>query len=129
MPEGQNIVENLAEVTAAFKVMREVLKLTWDVNANLGEGRQNVQLALEEADRQLEIAEATFAKSLGYPLCRCQFPPTIMLKIGYTRAPNPRNPDIDVHQCPKCGSKDCGGRKFSQTVNLVSNATGEELPG
>ena len=49
--------------------------------------------ALQQAERQLKIAEAQAAKGLGYQLCQCTFPPQIMLFTG----------DEDHFRCPECG--------------------------
>ena len=48
----------------------------------------------EQAERKLKIAEAQAAQDLEYELCRCTFPPQIMLSKDGTR-----------WECPKCGSE------------------------
>lgn len=62
-----------------------------------GSGKEAVIEALEkaeQAERKLRIAEAQAAQDLGYELCRCTFPPQIML-----------SKDGRHWKCPKCGSE------------------------
>ena len=41
--------------------------------------RERLVRALNEFERSLELANAKLANELGYPLCRCVFPPKPML--------------------------------------------------
>ena len=41
--------------------------------------KERIRRALDEAERSLELANAKLAHELGYPLCRCVFPPKPML--------------------------------------------------
>ncbi len=53
---------------------------------------------ISEAETAFTIAEAKAAQELGYDLCRCSWPPQIMLvetQSGHI-------------SCPKCGKKDVG---------------------
>lgn len=54
---------------------------------------KELQSQLEEAVRKLETYDSEIAKTLGYELCKCTYPPQIML---FDRA---RNSDV----CPSCG--------------------------
>ena len=49
-------------------------------------------VSLDQAERALQIAEASAAKELGYHLCQCSWPPQIMLRV----APN-------TFRCRGCG--------------------------
>lgn len=57
------------------------------------EDRQRLSRQLQEAERQLALAEASTAKELGYDLCQCTFPPNIML---YQQ-------EKTANICPSCG--------------------------
>jgi len=50
---------------------------------------------LKEAESAFRIAEAQAAKGLGYKICKCTWPPQIMLSIGI-------HDDREKYQCPKC---------------------------
>jgi hypothetical protein len=50
---------------------------------------------IAKAEEALKTSEAELAKALGYRLCRCEFPPPIMLWKKEERA------DF----CPKCGDR------------------------
>ncbi len=52
---------------------------------------KDVDQALEQAERQLKLAESQVAQGLGYELCRNHFPPEAML-----------SPDNHQWRCPKC---------------------------
>ena len=60
---------------------RAVLELMRSASALLPKGRDHDTIAkrLDEADRALALANAKLARDLGYPLCRCVFPPKPML--------------------------------------------------
>jgi hypothetical protein len=56
------------------------------------------------------IAEAELAKAFGYELCKCDFPPTPMLTVGYfnwNHGANKKEGD-PVYECPKCGYNTAG---------------------
>lgn len=60
-----------------------------------GSKSQELEDALTKAENKLKLSEATFAKDLGYPLCKCTWPPQIMISIG----------EVDYGQkykCPGC---------------------------
>jgi hypothetical protein len=60
---------------------RAVLELMRSASEFLPKGRDRDAIAkrLDEADRALELSNARLARELGYPLCRCAFPPKPML--------------------------------------------------
>lgn len=62
---------------------------------------------MEEADNKLCVAEAQLAQAPGYPLCRCTFPPTLMLAVGAGWDIR-QQARIDIHECPVCGRDDNG---------------------
>jgi hypothetical protein len=60
---------------------RAVLELMRSASALLPKGRDRDAIAkrLDEADRALDLSNARLAHDLGYPLCRCAFPPKPLL--------------------------------------------------
>lgn len=60
-----------------------------------GDKRDQLDQTLENAERQLQIAEAQIAKGFDYQLCQCTFPPQIMLSIGIQK-------HRERFQCPRC---------------------------
>ena len=58
--------------------------------------KKEVSQKLVEVEQKLQVAEAQIAKGLGYELCRCTWPPQIMLHAG----------DVEYGErfrCPACG--------------------------
>jgi hypothetical protein len=51
---------------------------------------------LHEVEEKLQIAQAQAAKGLGYELCRCSWPPQIMLHTGEAEYG-------EKFRCPACG--------------------------
>jgi len=60
-----------------------------------GEKKQAAEKALGEAEEKFNLAKTKIAKELDYELCRCTFPPQIMLTTS----------DRHHWKCPKCGSE------------------------
>lgn len=61
----------------------------------VGTDKETVEKSLMAAERAGHLAEAQIAQALGYRLCRCTFPPQIMLSHGDDRSQ-------ERFQCPKC---------------------------
>ena len=77
-------------VIAAIKALKEAKDLLPE-----SPDKATVTEALERAERELKIAEAQIAEGLGYELCKCEFPPHIMLFTG----------EKDHYRCPNCGNE------------------------
>ena len=97
----------IAGAAAAFKstfdALRSAMGLLKDAKELLPPGDQRQQAitqALATAESSSKIAEAEIAKALGYELCKCEFPPTIMLTVGEHLGRPKTGP---VYECPKCG--------------------------
>jgi len=58
--------------------------------------KENALQKLHEAEEKLQIAQAQTAKGLGYELCRCTWPPQIMLHAGEAEYG-------EKFRCPACG--------------------------
>jgi hypothetical protein len=90
----------LGQLTQAFDALRATIGLakgTVDSISDLRE-RAAAKKSVEELERSAQLAEADMAKAFGYQLCRCKFPPQVMLTVGFND-----NGDYK-HQCPACGS-------------------------
>lgn len=61
--------------------------------------KEAIEKSLEEADQAVHVAEAQIAKALGYNLCKCTFPPQIMLSNGYKESNYTHEEEFI---CPKC---------------------------
>jgi hypothetical protein len=127
--DAPSIAAGMTLAKAGFDTLRTALGLVKDVQQALpsGEKKEVAARTLEEADKQLRLAEAEIAKALGYSLCRCEFPPTPMLKIGYrfptdhfersallimAKDGHASSPSaFPINECPKCGNDDAGGRQ------------------
>ncbi len=97
---------DLTSVKVAFDYLRSAISLVKDVNNALPDSAETKTLSkvLENADRASILAEAEVAKSLGYHLCQCSFPPQIMLSIGQ-RAVKSSGHIKEFFQCPKCNKE------------------------
>ena len=79
---------------AAAKTTLDLFKGIWGMLPQ-GPNKDDIQKKIEEAERQLKLSEAELAKGLGFRLCRCTFPPQIMLWQEGERA----------SVCPQCGNR------------------------
>jgi hypothetical protein len=132
------IAATIAALKAGFETGRAALGLVKDVQGVLpaGEKKEAVSRTLEEAERQLRLAEAQIAQALGFPLCTCTFPPPVMLKVGWRKVQdlgdqNIRvqqakagkvSPGISVHECPRCRQNDAADRTWTRTVSELPDA-------
>jgi hypothetical protein len=92
-------------VKAAFDAFRSAIGGLRDIRS-LGGGTEQQQkaidAALDHAEQTAGVAEAEVAKALGYELCKCEFPPTIMLTVGFYSGRDPTRKAGPVFECPKC---------------------------
>jgi len=58
--------------------------------------KEDASRKLIEIEEKLQIAEAQIAKGLGYELCKCTWPPQIMLHAGEAEYG-------EKFRCPACG--------------------------
>ena len=78
-------IPSLDELKAALGLFRTAIGLAKDSRDLLPDGKEKevVTQTLDEAEKAAQIAEASIAQAFGYELCKCEFPPTPMLRIGY----------------------------------------------
>lgn len=60
-----------------------------------GPEKEVVDKSFNEAEKAFKLAEVKTAQELGYQLCKCTWPPQIMLSIGYEEYD-------EKFKCPKC---------------------------
>ena len=63
---------------AAGKSGLDLLRIAFELLPRNAD-REKLVRALDEFERSLELSNAKLANDLGYPLCRCVFPPKPML--------------------------------------------------
>ena len=80
-----------AEAIGLAKKVKDVLPESKDKEA--------IEKSLDEAVKAAHVAEAQIAKALGYSLCKCTFPPQIMLSNGYKETNYTHEEEFI---CPKC---------------------------
>ena len=110
-------LQGATAVKAAFDAFRTAIGLVRDARKAIGGDDAQAQVvtkALDHAVSTAAIAEAEIAKALGYQLCKCEFPPTMMLTVGYrSRGTETGEP---VFQCPKCGILSCGPWAYTRVA-------------
>jgi hypothetical protein len=111
MPDPVTIVSAIPAVKAAFDAMRSAIGLVKDTKDLLPKEEKAkadaITAALATAESSSRIAEAEVAKALGYELCGCAFPPTIMLTVGQHNG-RPETGLGPVFECPRCGYNTAG---------------------
>jgi hypothetical protein len=86
------VFADLVEYLGAAKTALDILK---GIQSELPKSEQSDKAheQIAKAETSLQLSQAELAKALGYKLCRCAFPPPIMLW----------KKDQRVHVCPDCG--------------------------
>lgn len=87
---------DIKAIGEGIAALAEVIPVIGDIVKSLPDGskKAEAQSLLEKAERELRLAEAQTAESLGYQLCRRHFPPVIMLSKGNL-----------TWVCPECGNE------------------------
>jgi hypothetical protein len=87
---------DLQSWATSFELLNRALGCLKQVKELLPSGsqKQDIERTLADAERSLQLAAAKEADSLGYHLCRCDFPPQIMLQNGAKP------------KCAKCGREE-----------------------
>jgi hypothetical protein len=108
-----------AELKTAFDMFRSAIGLYRDIRPGTENPEQAkaITAALDKAETAAKVAEAEIAKALGFELCKCEFPPTAMLTVGYWIIPHGRHHAGDpVYECPKRGITTAGPYNFERTA-------------
>jgi hypothetical protein len=126
MPDPLTIVSGISVVKTTFDALRSAIGLVRDTKDLLPKDEKSavITAALVAAESSSQIAEAEVAKALGYELCKCRFPPTPMLTVGYhTRSPGQRH-GSPVFECPQCGFTSAGPFMYERTAPKRENPPG-----
>jgi hypothetical protein len=117
-----SITAGVAAAKSGFDTLRVALGLVKDVQGVLpaGEKKDAVGASLAEAEKQLRTAEAQIAQGLGYPLCRCAFPPTPMLEVGECISESTFK-RVVVHECPRCWRTDSTRPEGTWTRSVIQS--------
>ena len=85
-----------------------------------GDKHPEIQARLADAEKALRASEVQLAKSLGYRLCQCTFPPQIMLQVG-------RHGEWDqlIYKCPQCADQHPSELHFKQLTEAREQARRE----
>jgi len=79
---------NLPDIATALSLGKSALDILKQLKDLLPDGpkKEEAIAKLEQAEKDLQTAQARTAKDLGYQLCECTFPPQIvLLKDGEKR--------------------------------------------
>ncbi len=104
------------EIAAAYQAIKAVIALLRETKDVLPDGteKRSVEQSLEVVERESKLAEAQIAQALRYQLCRCTFPPQIMLSRGYRQ-------NREYFLCRNCGNTwpppDTGQVEFVEDYN------------
>jgi hypothetical protein len=111
-------LQGATALKAAFDAFRSAVGLVRDTEKAISRDdaqRKVVDEALDHAVRTAAIAEAEIAKALGYELCKCEFPPTVMLTVGF-KSERGQTGSGPVFECPKCGYTTAGPWAYTRIV-------------
>jgi hypothetical protein len=81
-----SVTKGVGLFSAALAAFKQALELLPDSSK-----KADAAAALERAEREFKLAEATAASKLKYEICRNHFPPGIMLSA-----------DDEIWKCPVC---------------------------
>jgi hypothetical protein len=91
------------DVSAYIAAAKNVLDILKTMAGLLPKGPESdgTKQRLIEAEKALKASEVQLAKTLGYHLCQCTFPPQIMLSTG-------RHPthDEEIFKCGNCAKQE-----------------------
>ena len=98
MPDIDSAMESVKLGLSLFSEAIGLAKKTHDLLPE-SDDKEAIGKSLEQADKASKLAEAQIAQALGYELCKCTFPPQIMVSNGYKL-------DSHMHKeeyiCPAC---------------------------
>ena len=98
MNELAEAMEGVKASLSLFGQAIGLVKQTKDLLPD-SQDREAIEKSLEEADKAARMAEAQIAQALGYELCKCTFPPQIMLSEGYKEVDFTQQ---EEYVCPLC---------------------------
>jgi hypothetical protein len=111
--------EGIATLKTALDAGRSAFSMIKDFGST-GRGTEQQRTAIEKAltiaSTNTALAEATLGQAFGYELCRCTFPPTPMLTVGYCefKLANGMKAGDPAYECQKCGYHNTGPHAFKR---------------
>lgn len=96
-----DVREAMESVKIGLSLFTEAMGLAKTVQEALPESveKDQIERSLAEAKKAANLAEAQIANALGYKLCKCTFPPQIMLSQGYKDTGYKHE---EEYLCPNC---------------------------
>jgi len=93
--------DSLNGISRAIALVNEVITLLSNTSSlsQSAENKNAIDESLLHAKKASDLAEIQIAEALGYELCKCTFPPQIMLSQGYTEV---RDDYSEEYICPRC---------------------------
>ncbi|MDQ6701919.1 MAG: hypothetical protein M3Z96_01830 [Pseudomonadota bacterium] len=107
---------DLSNWTAYLSAAKTALDIFKGIRAEIPKGPKadEAQRQIEKAEQALRVSEVELAKALGYNLCQCTFPPSVMLWSEKEQAhlcPNPNCRRRIERPKPVRVARRLGGRK------------------
>ena len=115
----RRLLVRLKKVLTSFAQQLGLPKDIQEQSDNSEDEKRAIGHVLEEAEKTAKVAEAQLAKALGYTLCKCEYPPNPMLKVGHRTKWGEQSDFLDVHECPMCKTNDAGPYGFTRTVEPI----------
>lgn len=116
--DPESIVRSAGAAKSVFDSVRDLLGVFKDAKELLPDDKKAAAAAaIESSENQIAIAEAQIAQALGYQLCRCSFPPVIMLTVGTIEDHKTRT-NAPVYECPSCGTNTAHPFRFHRTPTI-----------
>ena len=109
----ENVKISLSLFSEAIGLVKKTQELLPD-----SEDKKAIEIGLNEAIKATKLAEAEIAQALGYNLCKCTFPPQVMLSVGYKEMDYSQ---IEEYICPLC--KKSSIPPPSRSINATPNPT------
>jgi hypothetical protein len=94
---GAAILESLAAIHTTIQLLKEARSIWREVKPARGGAPEELERKFDELEQQLQLAESTAAKDLGYPLCRKHWPPRIMTVSRVD------DDGLEYWRCQECG--------------------------
>lgn len=99
MTDITSALEHLKLGLSIFGESLGLIKKVRDLLPNSKE-KEELEKQILEVEKSAKIAEVEIARAFGYKLCKCTFPPQIMLSVGYSKSEHTTEEEF---KCSKCG--------------------------
>ena len=111
----------MEQIKIGLSLFSEAVKLAKTTKDLLPESKDKdvISQSLESADKAARLAEVQVAQALGYQLCKCTFPPQIMLSKGYKQQNYNHEEEYICSNCGKSNIKPPAPRLPSRNSGVV----------